>query len=685
MDLASEKSIFLNAIELTDEVEREQYVREACGQDEGLRAGVEALLRADQEDENPLDQPPSEVASVAGQNTNRSAQVGSSIGPYRLMEKIGEGGFGLVFLARQESPVRRDVALKIIKPGMGTKEILARFEAERQAVAMMDHPNIASVFDAGVTESSEPYFVMELVRGVPVTDFVAAHELSIKERLALFLDVCAAVHHAHQKGVIHRDLKPSNVMVTLHDDRPVVKVIDFGVAKAIGQSLTEKTIYTRFFSMIGTPMYMSPEQAELSGLDVDTRSDLYSLGVILYELLTGETPFDRKQLDTAGLDELRRIIREVQPERPSRRVSTVGDAKTTVRGKRQLNPSQVSIAIRGDVDWIVMKALEKDRRRRYDSAAAMADDIRRHLAGKPIQARPPSPAYLISKFARRNRVALVTGAVLLTSWLVGTGVSVWQWRQAVTQRDQKDAALQKVERFADTLVQANSLVASAQLHADSGRWQMAQRDFDDAVSRQPKYFLPWSQRAQFFIELNLWEEAAEDVKTAFELGANVDSPQAWGAAILLEWTGKEKAALQFHQMIQQRILESEGSVGWDTVRNTLPSEKAYAPDLRNRIAAIAEERLLESELPGREPPGDPGLDFRKPPRRRSEDGRFGPQRPGEGRRDDWDRFDRPPPERSNRERPDGREMQDPPAQGSMNQGPMNQRPGSGRPGGRSPG
>ena len=299
------------------------------------------------------------------------------IGPYKLLEQIGEGGFGVVFMAEQQRPVRRRVALKVIKPGMDTRQVIARFEAERQALALMDHPNISRVLDAGATESGRPYFVMELVRGIPLSEFCDQNRLTVGERLELFITVCHAVQHAHQKGIIHRDIKPNNVLVTLHDGTPVAKVIDFGVAKATGQQLTEKTLFTSFAQMIGTPLYMSPEQAEMSGLDVDTRSDIYSLGVLLYELLTGTTPFDQERMRTAGYDEVRRIIREEEPAKPSARISTLNRAATTVTANRKSDPSRLRQLFRGELDWIVMKALEKDRNRRYETAAAFAADVQR--------------------------------------------------------------------------------------------------------------------------------------------------------------------------------------------------------------------------------------------------------------------------------------------------------------------
>ena len=338
---------------------------------------------------------------------------GQAIGRYKLLEEIGEGGMGVVYMAEQQEPVRRKVALKIIKPGMDTREVIARFEAERQALALMDHPNIAKVLDAGATDAGRPYFVMELVHGIPITEYCDQNNLTTRERLELFVQVCQAVQHAHQKGIIHRDLKPSNMLVTLHDGVPVPKIIDFGIAKAIDQQLTEKTLFTGFGQMIGTPLYMSPEQAELSGLDVDTRSDIYSLGVLLYELLTGSTPFDQERLREAGYDEIRRMIREEEPPRPSTRISTLGEAATTVSAHRKTDPAKLSQLLRGELDWIVMKALEKDRTRRYETASDFARDIQRYLHDEPVEARPPTLADRLAKWCRRHRpVVWAAGAVL---------------------------------------------------------------------------------------------------------------------------------------------------------------------------------------------------------------------------------------------------------------------------------
>jgi eukaryotic-like serine/threonine-protein kinase len=351
---------------------------------------------------------------------------GSKIGNYKLLEQIGEGGFGLVFVAEQERPVRRRVALKIIKPGMDTREVVARFEAERQALALMDHPNIARVIDGGTTESGRPYFVMELVRGIPITDYCDQHHLGPRERLELFVSVCQAVQHAHQKGIIHRDIKPSNVLVMLQDGKPLVKVIDFGIAKALYQPLTEKTIVTKLAQMIGTPLYMSPEQAEMGGLDIDTRSDVYSLGVLLYELLTGTTPFDKKRLARAAYEEFLRIVLNEEPPRPSTRLSSLGDTATAVAVNRGLDVKRLLQILAGDIGWVVMKALEKDRGRRYDTATSFAEDIQRYLRDEAIVARPPSKAYQFRKFVRRNRGGVVTTGVVAVALLTGAALAAWQ-------------------------------------------------------------------------------------------------------------------------------------------------------------------------------------------------------------------------------------------------------------------
>ncbi|MCA9215774.1 MAG: protein kinase [Planctomycetales bacterium] len=368
--------------------------------------------------------PPIDPAQVIAES------IGSEVGRYKLLEPIGEGGMGVVFMAEQQRPVRRRVALKIIKPGMDSKHVIARFEAERQALAIMDHANIARVLDAGTTETGRPYFVMELVRGIPITEFCDLNKLKAQERLYLFLVVCHAVQHAHTKGIIHRDIKPTNVLVTLHDGVPVPKIIDFGVAKATGQRLTERTLFTSFGQMVGTPLYMSPEQAELSGLDVDTRSDIYSLGVLLYELLTGTTPFDRQRMQTAAYDEMRRIIREEEPEKPSTRVSTMGKASVVASSHRSTDPTKLRQQLRGELDWIVMKTLEKDRNRRYLTASDLAAEVTRYLNGEPVDAGPPSTTYRLRKFVTRYRSQVVVACGFLTVVLVSAVLAGFLYVQA---------------------------------------------------------------------------------------------------------------------------------------------------------------------------------------------------------------------------------------------------------------
>ncbi len=417
-------SIFLAAVEMPNHAARSEYLDRVCSGDAELRRRVERLLAAQSKVGSFLDDPAPELHATRDQPALENA--GTQIGPYKLLQQIGEGGFGVVFMAEQQHPVRRTVALKIIKPGMDTRQVIARFESERQALAIMDHPNIAKVLDAGATESGRPYFVMELVKGIPITEFCDKNHMAAEARLKLFIDVCHAIQHAHHKGIIHRDIKPSNVMVTLHDGAPVVKVIDFGVAKATAQRLTERTLFTAFGQMIGTPAYMSPEQAEMSGLDIDTRSDIFSLGVLLYELLTGTTPLDVQQLRKAGYAEMQRMIRDEAAPRPSTRMSSMGDSATVFAGNRGTDVKQLSRLLSGDLDWIVMKALEKDRNRRYGTPGNFAEDLQRYLQNDPVVACPPSSWYRFRKFARRNRVALITALLVSVALVLGIVTSTWQ-------------------------------------------------------------------------------------------------------------------------------------------------------------------------------------------------------------------------------------------------------------------
>ncbi len=378
-------------------------------------------------DERPVtESPPTVDHGSGGEYRAPSENVGSVIGPYKLLQQIGQGGFGVVYMAEQEKPVRRRVALKIIKPGMDTSQVIARFESERQALALMDHPNIARVLDAGATASGHPFFVMELVKGEPVTEYCDKKHLPPNARLKVFVDVCHAIQHAHHKGIIHRDIKPSNVLVTLHDNIPVAKVIDFGVAKATVQRLTDRTLFTAYGQMIGTPAYMSPEQAEMSGLDIDTRSDVYSLGVLLYELLTGTTPLDAKRLRQAGYAEVQRLIREEEPPRPSTRLSSLTDSAKMLADNRGLDIRGLVQVLAGDLDWVVMKALEKDRDRRYATPGNLAEDIERYLRNDAVLARPPSAVYRLKKLAQRNRAAVLAVALVVAALLAGTAAATWQ-------------------------------------------------------------------------------------------------------------------------------------------------------------------------------------------------------------------------------------------------------------------
>jgi serine/threonine protein kinase len=431
--------IFDEAIEIESPGDRQLFLECACAGDGDLFRAASKLVADHFRAGSFLESPAADIAAAIDLEP-KAWSPGEQIGPYKLLEQIGEGGFGVVFLAEQERPVKRRVALKIIKPGMDTRQVIARFQAERQALAMMDHPNIAKAHDAGSTENGRPYFVMELVQGIPITEYCDQCNLTTSERLELVITVCQAVQHAHHKGIIHRDIKPNNVLVAMQNGRPTPKIIDFGVAKAIDQQLTEHTLTTAFAQMVGTPLYMSPEQAELSPLGVDTRSDIYSLGVVLYELLTGSTPFDKDRLHGAAYDELRRIIREEEPPRPSARISTLAaDKASTLAEHRRTDARRLSQQVRGELDWIVMKCLEKDRNRRYETPASLARDIERYLHDEPVQACPASASYRVQKFVCRNKTLLAFGGAIAAALVVGLGLATWQYIRATAERARADA------------------------------------------------------------------------------------------------------------------------------------------------------------------------------------------------------------------------------------------------------
>ncbi len=511
-----EEEIFDAARQLPDTADCGAFLDRACRGDSALRARVEDLLTAEPAAEeffaqtsSALSLPvspvqftrdtPSSLAGADSRTVPGEEPVGTRIGRYKLLQKIGEGGWGVVYMAEQEEPVRRRVALKIIKLGMETKSVIARFEAERQALAMMDHPNIARVFDAGATDRGPPYFVMELVRGVKITRYCDQHQLSTRARLDLFVQVCHAIQHAHQKGIIHGDIKPSNIMIALQDGVPVPKVIDFGIAKATEARLTDRMLFTSYVQLIGTPAYMSPEQADGSGLDIDTRSDIYSLGVLLYELLTGMTPFDANELLESGLEEMRRTLREKEPARPSVKLGTLGASEMMkTAADRQAEPSRLVSLLRGDLDWIVIKALEKDRARRYETANALAMDIQRHLHNEAVMARPPSRVYRFQKLVRRNRVVFAAGGAVAAALVIGLGTSTWLFLKEREAHHRAVAAEQQQARLRHE-AEVREKITQAALLVSQDRFAEA-----DGLFREVPFTQPTVEGAAVFRSLGEW-------------------------------------------------------------------------------------------------------------------------------------------------------------------------------------
>jgi eukaryotic-like serine/threonine-protein kinase len=533
---AALRDIFDNALEIADAGQRKAMLDRACAGKPQLRERIDQLLAAHARSEDFISGCVSAVVGsfeeIVPPGESTEDLIGLRIGPYKLLQKIGEGGCGAVFMAEQESPVRRRVALKILKLGMDTKNVVARFEAERQALALMDHPNIARVLDAGATKNGRPFFVMELVSGVRITEFCDINRLNTRQRLDLFVQVCHAIQHAHQKGIIHRDIKPSNILVTRVDGAAIPKVIDFGIAKAMEENLTDKTMFTMHGLFIGTPAYMSPEQAQLSSMDVDTRSDIYSLGVLLYELLTGKTPFDQNALLASGLDGMRRTLREQEPLRPSTKIDTLAkDELTATAQQRQMELPRLRSELLGDLDWIVMKALEKDRRRRYETADALAQDVRNYLDNQPVSACPPSRIYLTQKFIRRNKVVVVASVATFLVLAASTVVSSWLFlREQEAHRrelaaERRQAALQNEAVTLQQTAMERQKFMSAEEAFEQGHREEADLLLDEIRSFKPgaDHVALYRELGDWHVANGRWSKALERFATLFQIN---DSGQA---------------------------------------------------------------------------------------------------------------------------------------------------------------
>lgn len=624
-----EKALFDAARNVTDPAVRQALLDQTCNGNPALRTRIETLLTVQEPAEEfftvhelkaEAAETPRAGAKSTGHLTDGSAAEpavaegpNARIGHYRLLQRMGEGGCGVVYLAEQEEPVQRRVALKIIRLGMDTENVIARFEAERQALALMDHPNIAHVLDAGATNLGRPYFVMELVRGVKITDYCNQHQLDLRQRLGLFNQVCRAIQHAHQKGVIHRDIKPSNILVSLHDGVAVPKVIDFGIAKATAGRLADNPAVTAYGQFIGTPAYMSPEQAELGGVDVDTRSDIYSLGALLYELLTGRTPFDNKQLLDSGWDEMRRMLQEKEPLRPSNLVATLPPAEQQViAGKRGLEPARLISLLKGDLDWIVMKAMEKDRSRRYETANGLAMDVTRYLNDEPVVARPPSRRYRLQKLVRRNRAVFVSIAAVAAALVLGLGASTWlmfrerEARHEAERGRASEALLRQQAEARAAISQAAALVGENQYGAADQL--MAKVNFPESGLGGEAVFRPLGDWAAV---QGRWQRAAE----YFELLVRVDQMETPDvatldstrcAAALIE-AGDTPGYERFRREIIERFASTRYPVEAErTVKNSLllPADStimaALAPlaDLAAKAVPIGTPTPLEEPWPG---------------------------------------------------------------------------------------
>jgi serine/threonine protein kinase/predicted Zn-dependent protease len=563
-----EKAIFNTARKIADTGARESYLSLACGDDAGAMQRIRDLIQVHNHEGSFLESPPPGIEPTDIRPITE--QPGDVIGPYKLLQQIGEGGMGTVFMAEQSEPIERRVALKIIKPGMDTQQVIARFEAERQALAMMDHPNIAKVLDAGATDTGRPYFVMELVKGIPITRYCDQQHLSVKERLELFLPVCQAIQHAHQKGIIHRDVKPTNVLVARYDGKPIPKVIDFGVAKATSHRLTEKTMFTKYGQIVGTVEYMSPEQAEFNQLDIDTRSDIYSLGVLLYELLTGETPFDKKRLRSAAFDELLRILREEEPPRPSTRLSS-SQSLPTIAANRKTEAGKLSFLVRRELDWVVMKAMEKERERRYETANGLASDLQRYLNDDPVQACPPSAGYKFRKFVRRNKAAVMGTTLAMAAVLIVAVSLIFGYRGRAealqTQleyqkaeagrieerilRQQAEEAQQAAEE-AEVNARLDALVAEG-LRFSTGRSPdllKAIEKFSEVIERRPGAPQLYLYRGGAYYRSDQLQKAKEDLDHALVLQPEDNLAAHQLLAIIAQRLGLEQEAQEHLEEVQ---------------------------------------------------------------------------------------------------------------------------------------